>query len=117
MDAPIRGWDNDGLNGIAADSTGVYVVGITAGTFPGYVRMEGVLIGLETFVRKYDNNGNAVWTHQFGAELTETIGFAEANGAGIAVDRKESTRLDECMVSCLVNRLKRRMEHTSGSMI
>ncbi len=64
----------DYANAIAVDATGVYVVGNTLGS------LGGPNVGRwDAFVRKYDLNGNVVWTNQFG---TDTDDFAN----GIVVD-------------------------------
>jgi hypothetical protein len=66
---------SDQANGVAADFSGVYVVGQTAGTLPGQANAGGV----DAFVRKYDGDGNEVWTRQFGA-------FSSDAAVGVAVD-------------------------------
>jgi Beta-propeller repeat len=48
--------------GVAADATGIYVVGYTQGAFPG----EKAKGGRDGFLRKFTASGNTVWTHQFG---------------------------------------------------
>jgi len=53
--------DDEAL-GIASDGTGVYVVGKTQGTFAG----QPTSANGDPFVRKYDANGNELWTRQFG---------------------------------------------------
>jgi hypothetical protein len=65
----------DGAFAISVDATGIYVAGGTSGTLPGQVSAGNT----DAFVRKYDFNGNALWTHQFG-----TRGFDGATG--VAVD-------------------------------
>ncbi|MBI4302836.1 MAG: SBBP repeat-containing protein, partial [Chloroflexi bacterium] len=60
---------------IAADSTGVYIVGITDGAVPGQVSAGD----LDVFARKYDSAGNEVWTRQLGTTTTDWA-------RGIAVD-------------------------------
>ena len=60
---------------IATDSTGVYVAGRTEGTLPGQSNTGG----LDNFVRKYDHNGDEVWTQQFGTEGVDHI-------LGISID-------------------------------
>ena len=47
---------------IAADSTGVYVAGATQGALPGQT---AVSLGQDGFVRRYDSDGNVVWTREF----------------------------------------------------
>ena len=60
----------DYANAIAVDATGVYVVGNTLGALGG-----SNAGGWDAFVRKYDANGNVLWTNQFG---TYTDDFANA---------------------------------------
>ena len=64
--------------------TDVYVGGQTSGTFPGEVNAGG----FDSFLRKYDANGNQVWTRQFGTTgLDELIGiFVEATGVYVSGD-------------------------------
>src|SRR5205814_9915692 len=51
---------------VAVDASGVYVVGGTTGILPGQ-SVAGPILGFaDAFVRKYDANGNELWTHQFG---------------------------------------------------
>jgi hypothetical protein len=62
-------------HGIAVDSSGVYVTGLTYGTLPGQTAAGGG----DGFVRKYDPAGNEVWTRQFGSSSNEAV-------FGIALD-------------------------------
>ncbi|MBK5293860.1 MAG: SBBP repeat-containing protein [Acidobacteriia bacterium] len=63
----------DSVKGLAADATGVYVVGATDGTLPGQTSIGGT----DAFVRKYDTDGNELWTRQFGtARVDEALGAA-----------------------------------------
>ena len=72
-----RQLDTPTVNGLAADATGVYIVGATAGpALPGQCRSGS---GGDSFVAKYDLNGTEVWTREFG-----TSGGASASG--VAVD-------------------------------
>jgi len=48
--------------GMSGDSTGVYTVGQARGPLPGQVWSGST----DTFIRKYDFNGNSIWTMQFG---------------------------------------------------
>ena len=59
---------------IAADATGLFVVGTTNGAFSGQTNAGGT----DAFVRKYDVDGNEVWTRQFG-----TPGFDGARGISL----------------------------------
>jgi Ca2+-binding RTX toxin-like protein len=71
--------DYEDGNGVAADETGVYVVGRTDGTLPGQTRP--VLGYSHAFVRKYDQAGSEAWTRQFGADWPRpVIGAVMATG-------------------------------------
>ena len=52
---------DDEAYGVAADETGVYVVGFTAGTLGQYPSG-----GIDAFIRKYNHAGEVLWTVQFG---------------------------------------------------
>ncbi len=67
--------------GVSADSSGVYVAGITSGTFPGQ-NSEG---DGDVFVRKYNTDGDDIWTRQFGTSELDNIGNFQAGG-GISAD-------------------------------
>lgn len=70
----------DTAGGIAVDSSGsIAVVGTTSGTLeePGTNHTNDV------FIRKYDTNGNILWTHQFGTAYRDL-------GRSIAVDSKQN---------------------------
>ena len=64
--------------GIAVDPTGnVYITGQTDGTLPGQTSAGGI----DSFVAKYDTNGNAQWLKQFGtAALDEGQGITYSKG-------------------------------------
>ena len=80
-DAFVRKFDADGnelwtrqfgttgyeqVRGITADSSGIFVDGYTTGTLPGQISA-----GMsDAFVRKYDADGNELWTRQFGSSST-----------------------------------------------
>ena len=56
---------HDEILGVALDSSGsVYVSGYTDASFEGYTNPGG----RDAFVRKYDPDGNVVWTRQFGSD-------------------------------------------------
>lgn len=68
--------ENDQATGLAADASGVYVVGFTNGALQG-----GNTGGSDAFVRRYDPEGTVLWTRQFG-------------GSGGADDQATSAALD-----------------------
>lgn len=61
--------------GVAVNSSGVYVTGSTSGTFPGQTKIGGLW---DSFLQKFDLNGNPQWVKQFGSEF-------EDGGYGVAV--------------------------------
>ena len=55
---------HDEILGVAVDDSGhVYVSGYTDASFEGYTNPGG----RDAFIRKYDSDGNVVWTRQFGS--------------------------------------------------
>jgi hypothetical protein len=73
--------DDDSASGLFADSFGVYVAGSTRGSFPGYSNSGDS----DAFVRKYDINGNDVWTLQFGTSGDDYVSGVAGNNSGIYV--------------------------------
>ena len=71
----------DELVGIFVDAAGVYVSGDVGGGLPGQI-FSGVA---DAFVRAYDPNGNALWTHQFGTALRDTGFRISGDDSGIYV--------------------------------
>jgi outer membrane protein assembly factor BamB len=66
------------VTGIVADDTGVYVAGTTLGVLPGQTGAGRA----DLFVRKYDAEGNDLWTRQFGtAEYDQARGAAAYGGS------------------------------------
>ena len=63
--------------GVAVNSSGVYVTGCTTGTFPGQTKAGGLF---DAFVQKFDLNGNAQWTRQFGT-VDDDWGYGIALGS------------------------------------
>jgi hypothetical protein len=62
----------------AVDADGnVYVAGYTAGSLQG--TSAG---GFDAFVRKFDANGNVLWTQQFGTSSQDAIQSAAVDGSG-----------------------------------
>lgn len=73
---------HDEILGVAVDGSGdVYVTGYTDSSFEGYANPGG----RDAFVRKYDAEGNVVWTRQFGSE-SAAGGQPNDKGLDVAVD-------------------------------
>ncbi len=69
-------------NGVAVDATGVYVVGETDGALP----MQTWAGGADAFIRKCDlNNGNEIWTQQFGTSNDDSAYNVAVDASGIYV--------------------------------
>jgi len=66
---------SDQAVGVAVDTSGVYVAGLTDGTLPGQTSAGGS----DAFVRKYETNGAELWTRQFGTATSD-------QAVGVAVD-------------------------------
>lgn len=72
--------DSDFAYGVAADSTGVYVVGYTDGA------LEGENAGSsDAFIRKYNTDGDVLWTDQFGIENFTQAHAVAADSTGVYV--------------------------------
>ena len=69
-------------SGLAADASGVYVAGRTWATLPGQASSWGES---DAFVRKYDTQGNEVWTRQFGTSLRDEVNALVVDSSGIYV--------------------------------
>lgn|GEM_PF-1257924 len=71
----------DYARGVCTDGSGVYVAGYTDGAFPGQTPAGG----RDLFLRKFDAEGNELWTRQFGSS-TYDYGFGvAADSSGIYV--------------------------------
>lgn len=66
--------------GIAVDASGVYVAGLTNG-----VLAAPAVGGSDAFLRKYDVNGNVVWTKQFGSDTTDQGNAVAVDATGVYV--------------------------------
>ena len=73
--------EQDQARAVAADSTGVYVAGMTAGTFSP-IAGSTLSHGFDAFVRKYDVDGSHIWTEQHGGGGDEEL-FAVALGTSV----------------------------------
>jgi uncharacterized protein (TIGR03437 family) len=63
--------------GVAADASGTYIVGSTNGSLTS----QPFATGQDLFIRKYDSNGNALWTSQFGTMFGPEYAYAVSAGA------------------------------------
>jgi hypothetical protein len=69
------------VTSVSADSAGVYVAGRAQTTLPGQTGA-----GLQdAFVRKYDADGNEVWTRQFGTVQDDQANAVVVDAAGVYV--------------------------------
>ncbi|MCC6390308.1 MAG: hypothetical protein IT167_06880 [Bryobacterales bacterium] len=65
---------------VAVDGTGVYVAGETFGALTGQIAGQG-----DAFLRKYDGNGNLLWTRQFGSASRDLVSGAATDSGGVYV--------------------------------
>ncbi len=72
---------NDEIEGLALDATGVYVSGFTLDAFPGYANSGYA----DAFVRKFDPEGNELWTRQFGTPGGDSASGIAANATVVYV--------------------------------
>ncbi len=77
----VRFDKEDSANGITVDSTGVYVTGHTYGELPG----QNGGGPEDPFVRKYDFNGNELWTWQFGSGDNDRANQVAVDESGVYV--------------------------------
>ena len=69
---------DDSALAVDVNSTGVYLGGFVIGTLPGQTRT-----GFrDAFARKYDSDGNDLWTRQFGTTLQETTHGGAVDSTG-----------------------------------
>ncbi len=71
----------DVATAVSVDSTGIYVAGYADGVFPG----QSSPGGRDAFVRKYDADGNVIWTRQFGTFSTDFASAILADSTGVYV--------------------------------
>ena len=72
---------SDFADGVAVDASGVYVTGFVASALPGQTSTGG----FDAFVRKYDANGNELWTRQFGTSGSDFATRIAVDASGIYV--------------------------------
>jgi hypothetical protein len=73
--------ERDFANGIAADSSAIYVVGETSGTLPNATSAGES----DAYVRKYDIDGNEIWTRQFGSSRSDGANAIVVDSSGVYV--------------------------------
>ena len=74
----------DHATGVRADGAGnLYVVGLTRGAIAGQASLVG--IDYDAYVRKFDSDGNELWTRQFGTPR-QTGAQGEDQASDVAVD-------------------------------
>jgi len=80
----------DHATGVRVDGAGnVYVVGLTRGAFPGHTGLVG--IDYDAYIRKYDGDGNELWTRQFGTPR-QSAAQGEDHASDVAVDGGQRVR-------------------------
>jgi hypothetical protein len=81
----------DWAEGVAVGGTDLYVGGTVEGALPG----QTFAGSFDAFVRKYDEDGNALWTRQFGGAGFDTAVGATADGGAVyVVGQKFGTSFD-----------------------
>jgi hypothetical protein len=73
---------DDEVYRVVGDGSGIYIVGQTGGTLPSQVSAGGTS---DAFVRKYDLNGNELWTRQFGSNIDDAALDVAVDSAGAYV--------------------------------
>lgn len=68
----------DRAMGVAADSTGVYLCGLTYGALPGHQSAGSD----DSFVAKYDSTGNMKWLRQLGTEANDQCTAMAVDSSG-----------------------------------
>ena len=68
--------------GVSVGASGVYVVGRTNDTLPGQESAGGVT---DALVRKYEVDGDVVWTRQFGTGVFDGVYGVSVNASGVYV--------------------------------
>ena len=81
--------DEDRAVGIGIDGGGsLYAVGWTRGVFPAQAPLppRSVFVRKEAFVRKYDQEGDEVWTRQFLTKVDQNTNQLDQSANGVASD-------------------------------
>jgi len=67
------------LGGVDVDATGIYVGSTVPLALPGQVALGDA----DAFLRKYDLDGNELWTYQFGTPCTEVLSDIDVYGGNV----------------------------------
>ena len=81
--------DEERAVGIGIDGGGsLYLVGWTRGVFPNQTALapRSVFVRKDAFVRKYDREGNEVWTRQFFNQVDQNTNQLDQSANGVASD-------------------------------
>lgn len=71
----------DGVAGVAVDGTGAYLTGWIDGTLPGATSAGDV----NAYLRKYDPDGNELWTRQVGSSAFGPATAIDADSSGVYI--------------------------------
>jgi uncharacterized protein (UPF0548 family) len=71
--------DPDSALAVFGDTSGIYVAGSTYGTFSGQVSSGD----LDIFIKKFDPDGNEIWTKQFGSSNADYVYSITGDDSGI----------------------------------
>jgi len=71
----------DGAVAVTGDDSGIYVVGYINSALPGQTQLGSV----DSFLRKYDENGQELWTRQFGTIKADVAAAVSVDDTGIYV--------------------------------
>ncbi|MHC4550398.1 MAG: hypothetical protein ACYTEZ_16640 [Planctomycetota bacterium] len=72
----------EAVSDVVAGDSGIYACGYTSGQMPG---APNALQGLDGFLRKFDPNGNVLWTQQFGSDGTDYARAVAMDDSGVYV--------------------------------
>jgi hypothetical protein len=79
------GENNTSVWGVGAAVDGVYVAGATTGALPGQTHIGSIYGNYNSFLSKYDLNGNELWTRQFGSICNDYASSVSVGSDGIYV--------------------------------
>ena len=71
----------DGAMAVASDASGYVLAGYTEGSLPGFTNAGGI----DAFLRRFDFDGNGLWTRQFGTAANDAAMGVALDSTGITV--------------------------------